>query len=63
VERDDDSSKSRQALVNDEVARMQVGDMNVHQRYAVVIAEVDYRIVATIRRLKQGLRLAALRFI
>jgi hypothetical protein len=40
---------------------MQVGDMNIRQSYAVVISEVDHSIMAIIRRLEQGLRLAGLR--
>ena len=42
---------------------MQVGDMNARQHYAVVISEVDHRIMAIIRRLKQCLRLVGLRII
>jgi hypothetical protein len=40
---------------------VQVGKMNIHQSYGVVISEVDYRIMANIRRLEQGLRLTGLR--
>jgi hypothetical protein len=46
--------------MNNEVARMQIADMNIHKSYAVVIPEVDHRIMTTIRRLEQGLRLAGL---
>jgi hypothetical protein len=50
-------------LYNNKIVRMQVGDLNIRQSYAVVIAEVNYRIMTTIRRQEQGLRLARLRFI
>ena len=49
--------------MNDEAARMQIGDLSIDQSYAVVIAEVNNRVMATIRRLEQGLRLARLRII
>ena len=48
-------------LVNNELSCMQVGDMNIHQRYAVVISEIDHPVMAIIRRLEQGLRLDLLR--
>ena len=41
---------------------MQVGEMNIHQSYAVVISEVDDRIMTISSRLEQGLRLASLCF-
>jgi hypothetical protein len=48
---------------DDEIARVQVGDMHIHQSYAGVISEVNHCVVTTIRRLEQGSRLAGLRII
>jgi hypothetical protein len=48
-------------LVNDEGARMQIGDVSINQSYAVVIAKVDQSIMAIIRRSEQILRLVGLR--
>jgi len=49
--------------VNNEVACVKSGKRNIYQSYAVVISEIDHRIMAASRRLKQGLRLAGLRLL
>jgi hypothetical protein len=49
--------------MNNEVACVQRGYLDIHQRDAVVIAQVDHSIVAAIRRLEQRLRMAGLHFV
>jgi hypothetical protein len=47
--------------MNNEVARVQIRNLDTRQNYAVVIAEIDQDIVAAVCRLEQRLGLARLR--
>ena len=50
-------------LVNEDGIRMQIGDLGVLQRGAVMIAGIDHRIMRVARPLKRGLEFAGLRII
>ena len=49
--------------MNNEIARVQISNVDTRQRYAVVISEIDKGVMAAASRLKDGLRLTGLRMI
>jgi hypothetical protein len=54
---------SRYGLVNNEIARIQVGYMEIYETYAVVIARINHSIMPANHRLEQRMRLFGLRIV
>ena len=50
-------------LANDEVVRVEVGQLDVSQGYAVMIAKIDCCVLSAVCRGKYGLGYSGLRFL